>query len=213
MSQPAPYNPAIPQTGNTIADSQFDFLNNFMQLFNAFSEDHVALNAAANAGNHNVIRLVEQKDVQGTVLNELCLYSNKTFEQTDQLYLRFEGNGTNVQYSNYQIYPLAPISQGSNVIQIPYFTFLPGGLILYFGLVNPTGDPFTLVLDPPICVNIVSVNLCPTNSNTTPPSFPSVVAPISNDNVHITGFSLSSSFLFRTPPSQYYMIIGNTKIV
>ena len=209
--QPAPYNPNIPQPKNTIATGQINFLDNFMQLFNAFGIDHVPLNAAANAGNHNVIRLNEQPASLTTQVSEIALYSKKTFQQTDELYLRLQGNGTEIQYSNYQIYPIDPIFNGATLVQQSYFSFLPGGIIVYFGYINPQSNPFTFNLNPAIAVNLVGINLCPTLTN---PAgvYSSTVAPGSSIPGIYDTITLSSSFLVRTPPPQYYIIFGNTKI-
>lgn len=49
------YNNAIPQSTDTISNSQAEILENFDQLNTQFSVDHTALTASSNNGNHSQI--------------------------------------------------------------------------------------------------------------------------------------------------------------
>lgn len=208
---PPQYQNNIPQPDQSIGGSQSPFLVNFNQLFNAFDVDHVSLTAASNAGNHNVARLATLPNPWTTNISEVSLYSKIRSLQTNQLYFREEGNGLEYQYSNYQIYPLAPITSGSNVIQIPYFSWLPGGIIVYFGYVNPFGaKTINIVLNPVVCNNISGVNLCNTALSGTP-------SPVQPPSVSITvdqNALADNVVLTLQPPAaafapQYYIIFGN----
>ncbi len=158
MTQPV-YQPKIPIPSNSIAESQMDFLTNFSQLSLAFGIDHIPLNDPSNPGNHSVARLIERETGPATGTSEVSLYSKNVVNQTDQLFLREIGNSAEIQYSNYQILPLQPIKQGNVVVQVPFYSFLPGGIIIYFGYCVPLASPFNLILEPAICTNIFGVNL------------------------------------------------------
>ena len=155
------YNPNTPISTESFAQWQENFIQNFTQSNNAFSQDHVPLDAASNAGNHNVIELLKRKSTQQTGVAELSLYSKNVVNQTDQIFMNIQGS--EFQYSNYQIYALPTTNT--------YFTFLPGGLIVYFGLSDyktaPGSGSFkNLVLVPAIAKNVISVNFTQAVPNT-----------------------------------------------
>lgn len=201
---PPEYNPAIPQPNNTIDDGQTDFLGNFETLFAAFGTNHVALNDLTNPGNHNIIQLVEQTLGKATKSQEICFYTKKVADQTDQLWMRYPSNGKEFQLSQYQIYHIGDIFFNGVKVQEAYFTFLPGGVIVYFGKIIPFGNPFYLSLQPAICTNIISINLCP-------------IGPVGTDyqsNVALELEGNKYSFIKltsvpNTPPNQYYLAFGN----
>jgi hypothetical protein len=197
------YNAKIPQPENSIDESQTDFLNNFSTLFNAFGNDHVPLNAALDAGNHTFVRLVEQNVGQATGTSEIAIYSKLIPEQTDQIFYRTIGNGLEVQYSNFQIYPIQPIKHGDVIVQIPYFTFLPGGMIMYFGTVVLDSNPFQLMLEPAICTNIFGINL---GARDVPIRFPSAATPVPNQDGKYQVVNLS--FTDFVAKDQSYIIYG-----
>ncbi len=203
-----PYNPQTPQSDNTIADGQKAFLTNFSTIFTAFGTNHIALNDLTNPGNHNVIELIEQSRGRATQDQEIVIYSKKVANQTDQLFMRYPLNGKEFQLSQYQIYPLQ-----ATTTQIGFFTFLPGGIIVYFGRVNPTKNDFPIELNPVLCSNIMGINLCVIGP--IPP--PSLISDKSyQSNVKLTAINgkfsqvvLINSKLIETPPNQYYLIFGN----
>ena len=144
------YNPNTPISTESFAQWQENFSENFTQLDTAFSANHVPLEAASNAGNHNVIQLLEQASTRQTNVSEISVYTLDAPGQTDQLYMNIQGQ--EFQFTNYQIYPLTQPNT--------YFTFLPGRLIVYFGLFSPIGNGSSqnLYLLPTIAKNIVSAN-------------------------------------------------------
>jgi hypothetical protein len=155
---PPVFNPSIPIQKNTLARSQLDFLNNFFTLYNAFKANHIALDAVSGAGNHTIIQLLEQPSLNQiqTDIGEISVYTKKITGQTDQIFLRYQGNQTEFPLTNYQIYSL-----GNNTTQ--YFTFLPGGLLLYFGRLTVTfsansNTPVVFKLNPAIAIKIISMN-------------------------------------------------------
>jgi hypothetical protein len=117
--------------------------------------------------------------------------------------MRYQGNGTEFQFSCYQTYPLT-----STPSQVPFFTFLPGKVICYFGLFNQTvSTPIQnqIKLNPPIARNIISVNL--TGSNNT--NSASSVTLITNTDGITTALQLSTSNINVAPATQYYIVLAN----
>src|ERR1044072_1962632 len=97
------YDNKIPGGNDFLAVSQGDFLTNFSQLYNAFAKNHVALDAVTSAGNHTNIELLQQNTSPQTNIGEISLYSKPVADQTNQLFLRYQGNAQEVQVTAYQI--------------------------------------------------------------------------------------------------------------
>jgi hypothetical protein len=210
---PPVFNPNVPQIKDTIAKSQIDFLDNFSTLYDAFSVNHVALDAASDAGNHTVIQLLEQPTNSQfqTGTTQISVYAKDVVGQTDQMFLRYGGNQPEFQYTNYQIYPLA-LGNGLT----PFFVVLPGGIIVYFGIMAfqglPTlGGPFRkLVLTPAIAKNIISANFC--NLGTIPGVGMSY-SPIQPNNNGIYDYVQVRLTLGGSQPNPnlfYYIVVANT---
>lgn len=159
---PPTFNPEVPLPKHSLAKSQVDFLNNFSTLYTAFMQNHIALDATSGAGNHTIIQLLEQlADNQfQTDIGEISVYAKKALGQTDEIYLRYQGNQTEFQLTNYQIYSLG---SGSNPGSTQYFSFLPGRVLLYFGRLPVNFDaggvnPVVFKLTPAIAIKIISIN-------------------------------------------------------
>ncbi len=184
MTNPINYNPNYPEIESTWADWQVQFIQNFTQLGIAFSQNHVALDdpTTANRGNHTYIQMPEQNTDAQTGAQEFSVYSKLVEGQTDQIYFTFPGNTPVVQFTNYQIYSVLPTNQ-----QTTFFTFLPGGLIVYFGTFGPFNDTGNnqLKLNPPVSRNIAGVNLC--NKGTTPKYTPSILPEVKLSGDPISG--------------------------
>lgn len=198
--QPPLYNPNVPENpSDTLATSQRDILNNFGQLFNNFLKNHVSIDQTG-AGNHTIIQLVEQESAVQTDNSEINVYSKDIEESTDQVFLRYQGNGQEFAYTCYQIYGLTPTDS-----QISYFTFLPGRILVYFGSFSTLPNN-TLSLYPPIATKIFSVSLCPIGS--TPNYKPNVKLEKDNKNFfsRVVMFPVIEG---RTLPQCYYIIMAN----
>lgn len=196
------YNPNVPRITDSFAEWQPEFLMNFKQLFRAFFQNHVSLSSTSNAGNHTYIQLFEQTSPQQTNVGEFAIYTKEDDTTTDQIFMRYQGNGTEFQFSCYQIYPLTPTDS-----QTPFFAFLPGKVICYFGLFNQTVSvPIQnqILLNPPIARNIISVNLTGVN-NTNPASSVTLVT----NNKITTALTLSTAVASVAPATQYYVILAN----
>jgi len=208
MTAPTPtYNPKIPQPTDSIGGSQNPFLINYNQLATAFAQNHVPLTAASNAGNHNVVQLVEQPVGLTTLVSEVSLYAKDVVNQADQLYYRYQGNGTEIQYSTYQIYPLPTIPASGTVVQAQYFSWLPGNIIIYFGFFIPNSVPFNVFLNPSVCKTIISVSLGVIGLGAG--KYPSNMTLVPNAQGYITQMTLTSSFQnVASLPAQSYIVYG-----
>jgi len=113
--------------------------------------------------------------------------------------MRYQGNGKEFQLTQYQIYSIKSTPQ-----QTSYFTFLPGGIIVYFGRVNATGTQFTLNINPAVCTNITGINLCPIGD---------VSSNLVQSNIAPTAIDEKFNSLILTSTTananQYYVIFGN----
>jgi hypothetical protein len=195
---PPKYNNQIPVVDTTIAEAQKLFLNNFSTLFNAFSINHVALNDLTNAGNHKVIELIEQEKGESTQSQEISIYSKKVDGQTDQLFMRYQGNGKEFQLTEYQIYAIEKTST-----QEAYFTFLPGGLIIYFGRIFSAGKKsFNIDFNPAPRKNLSGLNLGGIDIATSQPN----VRLQQPSNGFFTQFILDSS---GPMVDNFYLFFGN----
>lgn len=200
------YNPNIPQTSTVYSDWQSLLQNNFSALDSAYKINHVSLTASSKSGNHTIIELIQlDSDAsQQTNLGEFATFSKNVSGQTDQILMQYEGNGTEFQYTNYQIYDLL---QQTN--QTQYFSSLPGKLICYFGSVlNPVSpDGFTgnINLLPGICKNVVSIKY--TFIGSARPAFSTVVLVKSKDIItDITVYMTDTKIKFVP---FYYFVLAN----
>lgn len=199
------FNPDVPLRKDIIADSQIDFLDNFFTLYNAFAQNHVALDAASNAGNHTIIQLLQQATQLQTNVGEISLYSKNVSGQTDQIFLRYQGNQNEFQLTNFQIFTIEATTQ-----QTFFFTSLPGKVLLYFGVIIPNSATFTLNLIPPVAKSIISVNFCPIGTGAVA-FYPPIANPSSTIPGIINQFILTSSFPAGSinVPACYYMVAAN----
>lgn len=194
------FNPTAPNINNPYAQWQMELLNNFSSMSRTFSQNHVALESAANGGNHTHVDLFEQTSAPQTNTGQFEIYTKDVPSTTTQAFMRYEENGTEFQYTLYQIYPINGFG-----VQEGFFTFLPGGLICYFGKINlvAAGAKMqSIALTPIICKNILSI--CTTPISNVAKTW--VCSPIFSTNliVHVdVKYTSGSAVPF------YYFIIGN----
>ncbi len=216
MGSPINYDPNTPSPQLPFADWQIQFIQNFTQLYNAFSQNHVALDdpTSANRGNHTYIQMPEQSFDPQTGSQEFSIYTKNVETQTDQVFFTYSGNSPVIQFTNYQIYNILPTST-----QTTNFTFLPGGIIIYFGYVTFTSVPGgnILVLNPTISKNIIATNLClkGTIPNYTPGIIPEVkFSETPGVGLVVPGIIKEMYILPSTqqtyPASAFYIVVANT---
>jgi len=204
-----PFNPQVPLATDFIADSQQEFLTNFKTISTAFANNHISLESFSNNGNHTFISLLEQAVPRSTESQEIALYTKKVKGQTTQLFMRYPLDGKEFQLNEYQLYRPPHIGN----IQAAFFSVLPGGIIVYFGSIFPTGNSFPITLNPAICKNIMGINLCPItpSSSNLATNFQSNVSLRQKKGVY-DAVILNTQPLGTgpsNPPPQYYLIFGN----
>jgi hypothetical protein len=204
MTQPTTFNPNVPLKSWSYSQWQPSFLTNFQQLYKAFQANHEPLDAASNAGNHTNVQLYDQPVSPTVSVSEMALFAQMVTGQTDQVFLKYQDNKTQFPLTNYQIYTINPFSS-----QIPYFTSLPGGIILYFGTFLFNQGTNDIYLQPTIAKNILSV--CFTNiqssSGQNDVKTPGVGPVIENGIItKLTVLPLQPYFA----KSLYYMVMANT---
>jgi len=196
--EPPPYDPNIPANpSDALATSQPQFLNNFQKLYEAFEVNHIPLDALSGAGNHTIVQLLEQENPQQTQFSEISVYTKDVSDQTDQVFLRYQGDGTEFQLTNYQIY---------SVDATTFFTFLPGKIIVYFGsfITLPSN---VLKLFPPVAKKIMGMTFCPSGSTPTNKPRINLLQPSSG---FFTGMEVFATPGFgRASPPCYYTILAN----
>jgi len=131
------FTPNIPQSGQTLGNSQSQVLNNFTNYFNTMSVNHVAPNNSG-AGKHNLAELVVQAQSPATAAAEVAIYSRSPSGTAD-LYLQAQSqlaNATDIKMSRLD----AGIKAGG-----PGWTFLPGGMIMQWGSCGVVNGAFTTI--------------------------------------------------------------------
>jgi len=199
------YNANFPLVKDSYGSWQPQFKDNFTQLSRAFAVNHVPLEAASSAGNHTIIQLLEQQSSQQTGVSEFSIYSKAVQyadQETDQIFMRFQGNGTEFQFTNYQIYPLSQVDT--------YFTFLPGKIICFFGIFDYATAPNGALL--PGGIQLKRLNLLPAISrNIMSVNFTN----IANPGGATPSFDLimQNQFIIALQPRSirnlYYMVLAN----
>lgn len=195
-----------PRSNSSIGEAQDPFLINFMQLYNAFKVNHIQLDALSDLGNHTIIQLIDQQGQFQTDVGEISIYAKEVVDQTDQLFFRYQGNTPEFQFSNFQIFTL-------NAFPTQFFTFLPGGLIVYFGSIAVNlASPFEFTLRPSIAKNIMTATFCPLGATPSYPPIVSVQTPGEDGIISILKLTNSFAALgtLRPPNNLFYIILANT---
>lgn len=206
------YNSNVPLVSTTFDQWQKLFLDNFDQMNRAFKNNHVPLTDASGTGNHTIIQLVEQatdSKIQ-TNIGDFASFTKDVSDQTDQVFMQYQGNGTEFQYTNYQIYNVPDILDGKTVVQTSFFTTLPGKLIICFGSVlAASSKPSTVSVKifPPVIRNIISINATLIGTALTNSSFQAV--PIQADNKFFTSIDMKYNKNSNRFVPFYYLVMGN----
>ncbi len=201
MTQPTTYDPNVPEfRSDSLDTTQPQLQRNFQALFDAFLLNHVSLTAASNAGNHNIIELLERANPINTNASEINVYSKDDPGTTDQLFMRYQLNSPEFAITPYQIYSVKNIVSNGVVIT-RFFTFLPGKILVYFGTMSgAAARTVTLTLQPAIAKKIITTVGC-VSVNPSGLPFVNLVAP-GND-----GFFKDLTFAIIQPIS--YLVMAN----
>lgn len=202
MTTPDNYEPNVPLAKDIFNVTQPQIQQNFKEFYDAFAENHIELDAASGAGNHTNIQLIEQSQGLQTGTSEISIYSRDVPNQTVQMFMRYQGNQKEFRYTNYQIYQIDSIFNGSTLVQSTYITFLPGNMIVYFGYVNAP----SVQLNPYIAKHVLTANFCRVGSFAAPPD-------VSLKQIPGKIFSQVNLLFPGVQPTQipyYYIVVANT---
>lgn len=155
------YNPNIPQPADLLSVSQSDILTNFQQLDAVFDNDHYDYSFAGGAaapydiavagdkGKHKQVTFVRASaDIANAGADELGLFNKNTGAGAQELYLRRESGGTVIQ-----------MTAGDPTVAASGATFLPGGLLLQWGLAGPYVGDSTPTINFPTAFGAVPYNI------------------------------------------------------
>lgn len=132
---PSNYQPGIPTGSVPLNQDYLNIQGNFQQLDTSFGVDHVAFSNGTNNGYHTDIHLVP-----------VSVFPPPTTSAAGQLYCNTVNDGVNNDTALYFLTAggrnikltenFSPVTGGNG------YTFLPGGLILQWGVVNGTHGGF-----------------------------------------------------------------------
>lgn len=134
------YVSTIPNPGDTLAGSQPQIRGNFSEINTDFARNHVALTDAtvANRGKHNVVEFNLQVADPVLIATEGELYTKAVGGTTEMFWKRFGGNAVRMTAIDPAYTVVGPaLTRG--------VTFLPGGLLLQYGLAHANGHANTTI--------------------------------------------------------------------
>ena len=194
---------------------QVQFQANFQRMSQSFLVNHVPLENASKTGNHTIVQMPEQpkdRKIQ-TNIGDFAIFTRLVEDQADQVFMRYEGNQPEFQYTNYQLYTIKDrLDKKEKIIQTTSFTTLPGNLMIIFGSVLIKDKKWEIILTPPVMKNIISVNMTLIGTFPNVPAVAYEVTPIKNTVDEVDYFT-SIDVMFQKPADGkpfYYLVMGNT---
>ena len=150
------YNPDIPQSTDILSASQGQLLINFQQLEAIFDANHYKWDYATTAlrGMHRFVTLESQASGPATSSTQGAVYT-KTVSAAPQLFWRRASSGTEVQLT----YPIDPVASN------PGYSFLPGGVLIQWGVVSIASSPTTVTFPKAFSAGPWSIVVTPYNNN------------------------------------------------
>jgi hypothetical protein len=156
------YKPNIPLPGDFLSDSQGDIRNNFTTADNSFGRNHTNFSVTTDAGKHKFVEMVITDPVTTPPVPALAGGSGTIYTKRPA----GPGTPTNIYYTpgaTGDVFQLTNVTGGLNyplfgkfvfnyngvgVLYAGGWTFLPGGLILQYGVANvqPDGSVITFPL-------------------------------------------------------------------
>lgn len=163
------YNPNIPQSTDFLSQSQQDIQNNFQQADTSFDINHYAFsNVTANNGKHSYIEMVNEAILPvGLTDEEGTLYTKKVSGES-QMFYSPDDTGREYQMTNVIESEFATFGTNTNYAPNLFggWTYLPGGLILQYGLSTTILPILPITFPITFPNNIFSLNT--TNSASSP---------------------------------------------
>ena len=141
-------------SGESLGGTRDRIRTNFQQIFDTNSINHEAFNTA-NKGKHKFLQMPEivtqtPSTIPSTAADEGALYTNPGTNPTEtNLYFRAESDGQEYQLTKTVSAQVAKFANNNEYDAGPPslkggWTFLPGGLIMQFGLYDTAASSSTL---------------------------------------------------------------------
>lgn len=121
------YTTGIPGTGQSLNATRDLIQDNFTVLDDTVTVNHIAMNSTG-AGKHKFLQMPDQGSAPTTAANESGFYG-KAVSGVSNLFARSESDG-----SEYQLTSFADADIATLGAQNPGWTFLPGGILLQWGV-------------------------------------------------------------------------------
>ncbi len=148
----------IPNSGQSLDDTRDGIRTNFSILRTAQNLNHGDIDTG-DQGKHKFLQMPQQGSDPATAANESAFYT-KDSGGYPNFFIRNESNG--------QVYKLTAMDD-ANIATFatnPGWTFLPGGLLLQYGVVAVTGSPQTITFSKAFSANPYSIILTAARSDT-----------------------------------------------
>src|SRR5690606_9784890 len=134
-------------------DSQPLIQNNFLDIQNAFSLNHVDFNLGVETGKHKFLQMPAQGAAPATNATEMGLYTKNGIFGTPEMFIRRQGSGLEISFTEKE-------TNGVN----NGWTRLPSGIILKWGFAAPVGTGPSTIVFPisgtiPVFNNLYNVQL------------------------------------------------------
>jgi hypothetical protein len=193
----APYDDLIPNGTDAMQLSAAQLRSNFIQIYNAYAENHVPLTTPNDlfSGMHTELEMKTQSD-PSTLSDEVALYSKTGTGSQPQIFFRASSSGNVIQLSNNKV-----ISTGPN-----YQSFIAGPYIWLFGKItgisNGTVITYTTYYPGLTFSEVEFIDIQVTGTI----AFPQVGFSAGVSNITTTTFTINTNAV--TPADFYYFIIG-----
>jgi len=128
-----PYTTGIPTSGQVVSVSQPQIRDNFNVLDTYLKVNHIALNNVPNQGKHNIVEMVSRTVIPpGLLAGEGTLYVKTDGDGFGQMYYTNDNSGNEYQLTKVSTPNFGTFGRDGN----SGWTFLPGGLIMQYGVVT-----------------------------------------------------------------------------
>ena len=142
------YTPNVPLSGQSLGGTRNPINTNFQVLDTTFSVNHVGYNDSGS-GKHNFVNLPEQASAPSGASNQGTLYAKDDGTRTALYWVQETGQGAEVKMTG-----PTPSAAANG------YTFLPGGLLLQWGVVVTPGSGGTVEFGVGAAINNIAF---PTN--------------------------------------------------
>ena len=205
------YTPNIPQTGQSLGSTRDPIRTNFQQIDAVNSINHESFDTA-NKGKHKFLQMPEQSTAPTTAADEGGLYTKVGVGPSEtNLFFRGESDGKEYQLTKAIQADNAKFGTDTNYEEGPPslnggWTFLPGGLVLQWGLINTAASSSTFAVNFPIVfpTNVWNIQVTGTRAASSPGN---TDAWVSTSGLSTSGFTIYNNgghnFKF------YWQAIGN----